>query len=699
MLQKILVVDDEPDIELLVKSKFRKRIKDKELEFVFASNGVEALAKLETDPDLNILLTDINMPEMDGLTLLTKLPKLNRILKAIVISAYGDMSNIRRAMNLGAADFIIKPIDFQDLEVTISKIIHQYEELKEALEAKMRLTSIENELEIARRLQQAMLPKSFTPMAGVDSFELFGTMIPAREVGGDFFDFFPLNKKKLALVIADVSGKSISAALFMAISKSLIRAFAPGSCSPDAVMRSTNSLIAKENDSSMFITAFYAVLDVESGEIAYCNAGHNPPYIISKEGRCRQIGALEGMALGICEMAEAEKIKPYKLCTDRLGKGEILLLYTDGITEAMNSDGQIYGEQRLEHALQASVGLSLPEMAASLLADVKKYAGDEEQSDDETLLYLKFSGSCLTKQVIEESKAPFASALLERKFSLESNQSPNTLEEELTILKEKIFNQQKLVSLGMLCAGAAHEIKNPLNFIANFAAISMELLDELTEKLHLLAPKHSQLLVEIEELLLQMRQNGIKISEHSRRVESIIMNMLAQAQGSTTHSMSAVNLHQLIDEIVNLSFHGMRALDPSFNVKFERKYDPDIKEVKIIPEELTRVLHNLLHNSYYATRQKKQHRGESYQPLIILQTKQHSDSIEIIIWDNGEGIKEENLDKIFTPFFTTKSAQEGSGLGLAISKAIVTEIHKGQIFVHSLEGEWAEFSISLPKMP
>lgn len=685
MTQKILVVDDEPDIELLVKSKFRKRIKDKELEFVFASNGVEALAKLEADTDLNIILTDINMPEMDGLTLLTMLPKLNRILKAIVISAYGDMSNIRRAMNLGAADFIIKPIDFQDLEVTISKTIHQYEELKEALETKMRLTSIENELEIARRLQQAMLPKSFTPMAGINSFELFGMMIPAREVGGDFFDFFPLSKEKLGLVIADVSGKSIGAALFMAISKSLIRAFAPGSGSPEAVMRSANSLIARENESSMFITAFYAVLDVRSGEIAYCNAGHNPPYIISKEGGCRQIGALEGMALGICEAEEVDKTKPYKLCTDRLKDGEILLLYTDGITEAMNSEGRIYGEQRLEHALRAGVGLPLPQMAAELLADVKKYRGDEEQSDDETLLYLKFLGPQDTSYK-ESQQASFSAA------------AAHAPEDELAILKEKILNQQKLVSLGMLCAGAAHEIKNPLNFIANFAALSMELFDELTEKLHLLISRNPELLAEVEELLTQMRQNGIKILEHSRRVESVVMNMLAQAQGSATHIRS-VNLHQLINEIVNLSFHGMRALDPSFNVKFEKKYDPDIKEIKIVPDEITRVLHNLLHNAYYATHQKKRQKGESYQPLIVLQTKQFPDSIEIIIWDNGEGIKKENLDRIFTPFFTTKSAQDGSGLGLAISKAIVTEIHKGQICARSLEGEWAEFSISLPKLP
>lgn len=392
MAQKILVVDDEPDVELLVKSKFRKKIKDRELEFLFACNGVEALIKLEENPDLSIILTDINMPEMDGLTLLTNLPKFNRVLKTIVISAYGDMSNIRSAMNLGAADFIMKPIDFQDLEVTISKIIQQCEQQKDALEVRLRLTSIENELEIARRLQQAMLPKSFTPMPEVHTFELFGTMIPAKEVGGDFFDFFPLGKDQLALVIADVSGKSIGAALFMAISKALIRAIAPKCSNPEELMRNANNLIAYENESSMFVTAFFAILDVHKGTLSYCNAGHNPPYIISAEGNCRQIGVKPSLALGICEANELDKLQPYQMQYEQMHPGETLFLYTDGITEAMNKEGKIYGEQRLEKALNQNRAVALPQMIEDVLNDVNAYVGDTEQSDDETLLSVKFLG-------------------------------------------------------------------------------------------------------------------------------------------------------------------------------------------------------------------------------------------------------------------------------------------------------------------
>lgn len=264
-------------------------------------------------------------------------------------------------------------------------------------------------------------------------------------------------------------------------------------------------------------------------------------------------------------------------------------------------------------------------------------------------------------------------------------------ENEIALLKEKIIGQQKLVNLGMLCAGAAHEIKNPLNFIANFASINMELFQELKEKLPFLDLKE-----EVNDILAQIQINSDKILEHARRVESIVVNMLHQARGSN-EAKTMVNLHQLIDEAINLSFHGMRALDVTFNVKFERQFDPAIKEVFIIREEITRVFYNLLHNAYYATRQKKRSIGESYHPVISIKTYDHPDNIEVVIWDNGEGIKDIYKEKLFTPFFTTKSSTEGSGLGLAISKAIVVDLHKGQISVSSQEGSWTEFSLLLPK--
>lgn len=279
----------------------------------------------------------------------------------------------------------------------------------------------------------------------------------------------------------------------------------------------------------------------------------------------------------------------------------------------------------------------------------------------------------------------------------EESMTMSKLTQELAQLKEKMIGQQKLVGLGMLCAGSAHEIKNPLNFIANFAVINLELFTELESKLKEILPLQSAGLEETNELLEQLRQNSQKIMEHARRVESIVVSMLSQARGSSTAQKIETDLHQLIDEALNLSFHGMRAFDPSFNVKFEKEYDPQIKEIKVVREELTRVLHNLLHNAYYATRQKKRQVGNSYQPIINLKTQDLAQKVKITIRDNGEGIAPQTMDKLFTPFFTTKSPLEGSGLGLAISKAIISEMHHGEIRLHSEEGCWTELVIILPK--
>src|ERR1051325_6158617 len=212
---KILVVDDEPDLELLIRQKFRRQIRNDEFRFVFAQNGVEALQKLEENADIEIVLTDINMPEMDGLSLLVRLNELNLLLKAVIVSAYGDMENIRTAMNRGAADFLTKPIDFQDLEITVNKTLKQLQVLKEAVQTHDQLLAIRHELEIARNIQQAILPRTFPAFPERKDFDLFAAMLPAREVGGDFYDFFLIDNDRLGFVIGDVSGKGVRGAIFL----------------------------------------------------------------------------------------------------------------------------------------------------------------------------------------------------------------------------------------------------------------------------------------------------------------------------------------------------------------------------------------------------------------------------------------------------------------------------------------------------
>ena len=201
MPAKIMVVDDEPQLQQLVRQKFRKEIRDKEYEFVFAQNGVEAIEKLRSNGDIDLLLTDINTPKMNGLTLLTKLNELDLLLKSVIISAYGDMKNIRTAMNLGAFDFVTKPINLTDLEITIKKCLKELEILKEAISSRDQLAALQRELHIATEIQTSILPQTFPAFPDRKEFDIFAKMITASEVGGDFYDFFTIDKHRIGFAL------------------------------------------------------------------------------------------------------------------------------------------------------------------------------------------------------------------------------------------------------------------------------------------------------------------------------------------------------------------------------------------------------------------------------------------------------------------------------------------------------------------
>lgn len=390
MATKILVVDDEPDLELLVKQKFRKKISENKIEFIFARNGIEALKKLQEQTDLDIILTDINMPEMDGLVLLSLLPTLNRVYKAVVISAYGDMNNIRSAMNKGASDFIIKPIDFQDLEITIDKTIEQCRLLKEAAAAQSRLTDIERELSIAKRLQESMLPRGDQMLPHKDKYDIFGCVLPAKSVSGDYYDYFRIDNDHIGLLVADVSGKSISAALFMATCRALFRFIAPKNHSPKDVLQKVNDLLSSSNDPCMFVTSFYIVFNVNTGRLSFANAGHNPPYLLKEDGSIRKFGTENGFVMGILESDELEKKLPFIEQSINLNPNDRIIIYTDGINEAMNEKRDLYGSAQLENVLKNKQDLSLPLIFKAIIEDIQRFSGTAEQSDDITVLALNY---------------------------------------------------------------------------------------------------------------------------------------------------------------------------------------------------------------------------------------------------------------------------------------------------------------------
>jgi sigma-B regulation protein RsbU (phosphoserine phosphatase) len=385
MAVKILSVDDETDLELLLTQYFRRKIRHGEYEFFFAHNGLEALQVLLKHPDIAIILSDINMPEMDGLTLLTKINEM-RIpsLKCIMVSAYGDMDNIRHAMNKGAFDFATKPIDLDDLQVTIDKAVEQIEYIRNAQKEHTQLVDIQSDLSVAREIQQAILPRTFDlKIPGADQIDIYASMLAAKDVGGDFYDFFPIDEHRIGFTIADVSGKGVPAAIFMAVSRTLIKATGLQEPRTEECMRTANDILCGESVGSMFVTVFYGIYDLETGLVSFTNAGHNPPYVLKADGTVEAVQSPINLVLGAMEGM------PFTSSTLQLNPGDALFLYTDGVTEAENREHDQFGEPRLEAALAELKGSPSRQIVSTVNAKVKEFTDGAAQSDDITQLVIR----------------------------------------------------------------------------------------------------------------------------------------------------------------------------------------------------------------------------------------------------------------------------------------------------------------------
>ncbi|MGE4569390.1 MAG: sensor histidine kinase, partial [Bacteroidales bacterium] len=269
--------------------------------------------------------------------------------------------------------------------------------------------------------------------------------------------------------------------------------------------------------------------------------------------------------------------------------------------------------------------------------------------------------------------------------------------DELVAAQAQLVQSEKLASLGQLTAGIAHEIKNPLNFVNNFAELTIELTDELSEEMERLTAS----LPEKERnyyasILSDIASNARKINDHGKRADSIVKGMLLHSRGKAG-DLQPTDVNALLAEYVNLGYHGMRAQDSNFNVKIEALYDETLGQIEVVPQDLSRVFLNLINNACYSTHEKKKEQKEGYFPVLTITSRNLGDKAEFRIRDNGKGIPREITDKIFNPFFTTKPAGQGTGLGLSLSYDIVVNTHHGQLTVNSEVGEYAEFIIVLPK--
>jgi sigma-B regulation protein RsbU (phosphoserine phosphatase) len=264
--------------------------------------------------------------------------------------------------------------------------MQQLELIRNALKARDELMAVQRDLNTATRIQQSLLPKTFPPFPHRPEVDVYAEMLTAKEVGGDFYDFYFIDEDRLAFAVGDVSGKGIPAAIYMAVSRTLLKAIAHQVVNPGEVLRKLNMLLIPESDASTFVTVFFGVLNIRTGEVQFSNGGHNLPYLLRSTGEVEQLPMTDGMLLG--------KIPHLDFETKRiqLSKGDRMFVYTDGVSEAMDPEMNQYREERLESYLKTTAGNTIQDLVKGSIADIKKHTREAPQSDDITVLTLGYIG-------------------------------------------------------------------------------------------------------------------------------------------------------------------------------------------------------------------------------------------------------------------------------------------------------------------
>ena len=334
--------------------------------------------------------------------------------------------------------------------------------------------------------------------------------------------------------------------------------------------------------------------------------------------------------------------------------------------------------------------------ASSLSGAEKERINDSIKKVDKELIIVKFkldrtekvkrTTAILLEETIEELEQ-------KRKAVEETNAALEKSMEELKATQTQLVHSEKMASLGELTAGIAHEIQNPLNFVNNFSDLSADLVDELYEELN------NGDAEEVKAIAGDLKQNLEKILHHGNRASGIVRGMLEHSRAGSGEKIPT-DINKLTDEYLRLAYHGLRAKDKSFNADFKLEADPGLPQINLVPQDIGRVLLNLINNAFHAVNEKSIQNPEGYKPQVIVSTSLSSleggRGVMITVQDNGSGIPNEIKDKIFQPFFTTKPTGEGTGLGLSLSYDIITKGHGGTIEVDTIEGKGTSFIINIP---
>lgn len=467
----VLAVDDTPENLDVVKG-----ILSPEWIVKAAINGPMALKIAEKQaPDL--ILLDVMMPEMDGYEVCRRLKSnpLTRHIPVIFLTAMDKTADEASGFKLGAADYITKPINPPILEARVRTHLALKQSMDDLNAAysiiKKQKDRMEEELNIGRSIQMSMVPLQFPAFPERNDFDLYAFLKPAREVGGDFYDFFLINENELCMVVGDVSGKGVPAALFMAVTRTMIKTRASDDDSPASIITHVNQALSAENPECMFVTLFLCICDLRTGELTYTNAGHNPPYIKRADGHVDCIKQVHGPIAGAMGGVSYEQGRL------SLHKDDLLLLFTDGVSEAMDINSNLYGEEAMVNCLSRMEGNGVRLAVGSMAEAVVQFAGQAPQSDDITLLafrYDKEPGSVgtpdfsisISNSLSEVSKATEA-------FELYSDQSgiPASVTMKINVVLDDLLTN--IVSYAFP-EGGEHEILISIEKSANRLRLMIE---------------------------------------------------------------------------------------------------------------------------------------------------------------------------------------------------------------------------------
>lgn len=798
MPTRILFVDDEPDLELLIRQKYRKQLRQGEVELAFAGNGREALAAIEArTADFDLVVTDINMPVMNGLELLEELRKLDLSSLFLVLSAYGDMANIRTAMNRGAFDFLTKPIDFQDLAITQDKALAHLRSLRERAGLERERDQMEERARFVRETFGRYVTDAVvqTLLDEPEGLRLGGEKREISILMSDLRGFTSLCERLPPETIVSLLNGYFGAMTEIVLSHggtidellgdAMLVIFGAPLAQPDHADRAVSCAIAmqramdavNERSDAQGLPRLEMGIAINTGEAVVGNIGSQRRTKYGVVGSHVNLTArIEALTVGNQVLVSEAT---WRACSLPLDVVDELTFTAKGfetpvtVLEVRGVQGDpartIAGIEDELHGLTPPLpvrllvsGPSGPqqhdaemvaastyrcELRTSSPVDVERRAAvslrvQERGGQSSTVhgkvvarpaedrLHVRFTA--LPPAVAERLRAlmavesdggerageagpaegPMLAAHDTQVFDLpaaalfapydsgsgavvspEPVVAPPAPPEQPLTRPDPLATQNHLATLGLMMAGVAHDIRNPLGFIVNFADLSAELVDEVRAAVR--QPMAAEATAEVGDTLASLEDNLAKIRVHGERAGELIRTMMDTVRG-TRGPAQDVELNPVISRHLDLFEASLRAAEPGLALELDRELDPAAGRVRVAPQDISRIVLNLVQNACDAARAKDPALRDGAPPRVVVKTRDRGDEVEIRVWDDGVGVPASLRQAIFDPFFTTKGSKDGLGLGLALIREII-EATGGTIALQTEEGAYAEFVVTLPR--